>query len=139
MNEHTFYSIRTGKNQNTDGFSIDELKDLFLRVFNQLRTDGYFDESFGFYCVDNDFIEGKVRDVELEILLKIRKKEIWPIESRINLYTEDDLFDIIEFLNIHVSKPIDGSYHDWNNCGMHWETFNKAEGQAEFRKKINNC
>jgi len=38
---------------------------------------------------------------------------------------------------MHVSKPIDGTYHSYNNCGMHWETFNKAEGQKEFRRKMN--
>ena len=38
---------------------------------------------------------------------------------------------------MHVSKPIDGNYHGWNDCGMHWETFNKADGQKEFKEKIN--
>ena len=45
--------------------------------------------------------------------------------------------DIIEFLNQYVSKPIDGTMHSYNGCGMHWETFNKAEGQKFFREKIN--
>ncbi len=137
MSEHKFYSIRTGKNKNTKGFSLIELNELFLRVFNHLRQEGYFDENFGFYCVDQDYVEGKIKDIELEILLKIRKKSLWPIDDHISQYTEDDLFDIIEFLHIHVSKPVDGSYHSWNDCGMHWETFNKSEGQSEFQQKIN--
>lgn len=138
MSEHTFYSIRTGKNQNKDGFALDDLKNLFQRVYNNMTEEGYFSESFGYWCVDADNVPGKVSDVELEILLKIRKKTLWPVHTYIEQYSEEDLFDIIEFLFMHVSKPIDGTYHSYNNCGMHWETFNKAEGQKEFRLKIND-
>lgn len=138
MTDHTFYSIRTGLNKNRDGFSLDDLKELFHRVYGNLSEAGYFDENFGYWCVDADHIPGKVHDIELEIFLKIRKKDLWPIHDHIQQYTEDDLFDIIEFLYMHVSKPIDGTYHNYNNCGMHWETFNKSEGQKEFRAKIND-
>lgn len=111
--------------------------DLFVRVFTQMHEDGYFHEAFGFECVDAGHIDGKVRDVELEMLLTIRKKDLWPIYTATARYSEDDLFDVIEFLYQHVSKPIDGTYHNWDNCGMHWETFNQSEGQSEFRLKIN--
>ncbi|EFI34811.1 conserved hypothetical protein [Desulfonatronospira thiodismutans ASO3-1] len=94
-------------------------------------------KALAFIVVDQDYIPGKIVDIDLEILLKIRKKNLWPIDEHIKQYSEDDLFDIIEFLHIHVSKPVDGTYHNWNNCGMHWETFNKIEGQSEFRQKIN--
>ncbi|MCK4983043.1 MAG: hypothetical protein KAS17_08980 [Victivallaceae bacterium] len=137
MANHTFYSMRTGLNPNKDGFLLDDLKILFKRVYENLETTGYFDENFGFWCVDADYIHGKIIDVELEIFMKIRKKDLWPISEFIKHYNEDDLFDIIEFLYMYVSKPIDGNYHNWNDCGMHWETFNKVEGQKEFKEKIN--
>ena len=62
---------------------------------------------------------------------------MWPVQQYYVDYTEDDLFDMIEYLHEHVPKPIDGTYHNYGGCGMHWETFNKAEGQQEFREKIN--
>ena len=136
MTEHTYYSIRTCKNKNTRGFLLDELKDLFFRVYDHLGRDGYFDEYFGFYCTYGN-VKGKIRDIELEILLKIRKKDLWPIDENIIGYTEDDLFDIIEFLYINVSKPVDGTQCSEFGCGMHWETFNKIEGQKIFRQKVN--
>lgn len=52
-------------------------------------------------------------------------------------YTEDDLFDVIELLYDLVSKPLDGNYHSWQNCGMHYSTFNQPSGRAEFRSEIN--
>ncbi|MBW1617040.1 MAG: hypothetical protein JRJ49_11065 [Deltaproteobacteria bacterium] len=75
-------------------------------------------------------------DVESDILLKIRKESLWPINKFIENYSEDDLFDIIEFLHIHVSKPINAvwdGYLEINCC----DEFDKAEGQKEFREKIN--
>jgi hypothetical protein len=135
---HNYYSQRTGKNPNLKGLPLENLVDLFQRVYQQLEDDGYFSEAFGFWCVDADHILGKVRDVELEMLLKIRKKNLWPISTNAKNYSEDDLFDVIEFLYQHISKPIDGTMHSYNECGMHWETFNKQEGQVVFVEKINN-
>ena len=135
--KHAYYSQRKGTNPNLHGLPLKDTIDLFLRVFAQLRKDGYFDEAFGFFCVDDGHIEGRIVDVELEMLLTIRKKDLWPIDTKAQNYSEDDLLDVLEFLYQNVSKPIDGTYHNWNQCGMHWETFNQSEGQAYFREKIN--
>jgi hypothetical protein len=135
---HTYYSQRQGTNPNLSGLPLSDVVDLFVRVFDQMCEDGYFHEAFGYECVDAGHIDGVVRDVELEILLSIRKKGLWPLHLMGPDYAEDDFFDVVEFLYQHVSKPIDGTYHNWDNCGMHWETFNKAQGQAEYREKVNS-
>jgi hypothetical protein len=135
---HQYYSQRIGSNPRVNGLELSEIRDLFVRTYARLRVDGYFDESVGSNCVDTGFTEGSLGDVDLAILLAIRKKHLWPIEDRIGWYTEDDLLDIIEFLFQHVSKPIDGTMHNYGRCGMHWETFNQAAGRAEFRQKIND-
>lgn len=133
-----YFSTREGLNPNSNGLPLADITELFSRVFGHLRNDGYFDEAFGFYCVDAGEVFGKVKEVDLEILLAVRKKSLWPIEKFSPGYTEDDLFDIIEFLFHHVSQPIEGSMHNYNGCGMHWETFNKVEGQAVFIEKMNS-
>lgn len=135
---HKFYSQRKGTNPNLNGLPLETIIELFLRTYSNLVEDGYFDEAFGFFCVDMGDVKGKVKDVDLEVLISVRKEDIWPIQTYAHNYSEDDLFDMIEFLYLHVSKPIDGNYHSWNDCGMHWETFNKLEGQVEFIKKINS-
>lgn len=46
---------------------------------------------------------------------------------------------MIEFLYQYGSKPIDGTMHDYNGCGMHWETFNKKEvevGGAPYQASL---
>lgn len=132
-----YYSQRKGANPNLRGLPLTDVLELFKRVFDQMREDGYFDEAFGFECIEDGCIKGKVRDIELEMLLTIRKKGLWPIAEKVERYSEDDFFDVIEFLFQYVSKPIDGSYHSYNDCGMHWETFNKKQGQAEYCDKVN--
>ncbi|QLE29997.1 hypothetical protein [Vibrio parahaemolyticus] len=134
---HQYYSQRVGSNPNLEGLPLSDTIDLFVRVYNQLESDGYFTQAFGFWCVDSDYVDGYVKDVELEMLLTIRKKNLWPIYECAPSYTEDDFLDIIEFLYQHVSKPIDGTMHSFNGCGMHWETFNKKEGQIFFVEKAN--
>lgn len=132
-----YYSQRKGTNPNLKGLPLSDVLDLFVRVFAQLRADGYFDEAFGYVCVDAGEVDGKVRDPELEMLLTIRKKDLWPVPDKAAFYKEDDFFDVLEFLYQYVSKPIDGTMHPFGGCGMHWEIFNQILGRNEFRDKVN--
>lgn len=134
---HIYYSQRTGSNENLEGLPLVEVVELLVRVFDHLCADGYFAEALGYDCVDAGRVEGLLRDVEMEMLLAIRKKLLWPIHKYSSKYSEDDFFDVIEFLFQNVSKPVDGSYHDYSNCGMHWSTFNKKAGRNEYRERVN--
>lgn len=134
---HKYFSQRAGTNPNADGLPLRDICALFEKVFDQLQMDDFFDEALGSYCVDAGDIPGKIRDIDLEILLAVRKKNLWPISNHHHLYSEDDLFDLIEFLYQHVSKPIDGTMHSYAGCGMHWEVFSQEEGRKVFRDRIN--
>jgi hypothetical protein len=59
------------------------------------------------------------------------------MEKAIQNYTEDDLFDIIEFLYEYISKSVERHYHSWNECGWHCCAFDREAGRGEFREKIN--
>jgi hypothetical protein len=133
---HTYYSHRTGSNPNLSGLPLSDVVKLFVRVYDAMCNEGYFQEAFGVDCTDGP-VAGKILDVELAILLSIRKKSLWPISIVAWRYSEDDFFDVIEFLFQHVSKGIDGRHHSFNDCGMHYDTFNQAVGRMEFRKRVN--
>ena len=134
---HRYYSQRKGTNPNLRGLPLADVIDLFVQVFEQLQDEGFFSEAFGFSCTDIDHIAGKIVAVELEILLTVKKKRLWPLQAHKHEYSEDDFFDVVEFLFQHVSKPVDGTFHSHDGCGMHWETFNQSEGRAIFRDRIN--
>jgi hypothetical protein len=130
-----YYSVRKSKNSLTE----DGLKALFGAVFRQFEEKQYFDEAFGFHCVDQGWTPGTIgQEPEVYFLRHLRKPNLWPIREKLNSYGEDDLFDVIELLYDLVSEPLEGTYHSWNNCGKHYSTFNQPSGQAKFRSEIND-
>lgn len=134
---HSYFSQRAGLSPHPNGLPLKDVIDLFVRIYDQFDEDGYFQEAFGYDCVDAGFVPGNVRDPDLAILLAIRKRDLWPLRKYSAGYSEDDLFDIIEFLYQHVSKPVVGTYHSWSNCGWHWNTFDQSEGRKDYCEKIN--
>lgn len=134
-----YYSIRIGKNKNFFGFTLDIAKRLFQDLYNDFDSKGYFQECFGYDCTDRDFVAGSLgKNIDAQIYRLLRKENLWPISEFVLFsYTEDDLFDVIEFLYDHVSKPVKGEYHSWNQCGWHYSEFDKIAGQADFAAKLN--
>jgi len=138
MREKPYYSIRTGKNPLSGSIDFPMLIKLFKTLYVRFDDEGYFQEDLGFYCVDAGFVSGTLgHDIEGVLLLELRKNNLHPIRSEIDNYSEDDLFDIIEFLYDHCSKPITRTYHNWSECGWHCETFDREPGRAEYREKVN--
>ena len=77
--QHQYFSLRKGLNKNPKGLPLGDIRELIGRVLAQLKSDGHFDEAFGFTCVDEVCCRGRSRTQELEILLEIRKKNLWPV------------------------------------------------------------
>ena len=73
------------------------------------------------------------------LLLALRKDNLTPIGLRIDNYAEDDLFDVIEFLYEHCSRPIkeDGYHHTFSQRGWHFNSFERDPGRREYRERIN--
>ncbi|WID95162.1 hypothetical protein QO058_20500 [Bosea vestrisii] len=131
-----YYAQRKGKISGQ--FDFLTLRQLAGSVFHKLKQDGFFDESFGFYCVDAGSVPGKLgQDVEFTVHLRLGKPDLWPFVERVYDYDEDDLFSVMEFLYDHVSKPIKGQMHDFGNCGMHWDEFDVEVGRKAFREQVN--
>ncbi len=133
-----YYAERTGKNPSGGKVDLKTLKALYRSEYDRLDSDGYLQEHFGLVCVDADFIPGKLgRDIGARVLFLLNEDGLWPIRQQLESYNEDDLFSVIEFVFDHISKPISGQNHAYNDCGMHWETFDEAAGKAEYRASLN--
>jgi len=138
MMRRDYFSVRSGKLSVTQDLSFKMLKKLFVVVYEKLVRDGYFQKYFGYDCVDEGEVSGELgSDVTAMVFFNLKKEHLWPIHSKIEEYDESDIFDMIEFLHDHCSKPISGYYHQFNNCGYHYSTFDDQSGQALFREKIN--
>lgn len=138
MRDRPYYSVRTGKNPGGALLDIAALLKLFKSQFEQFSENGYFQQSFGYWCVDSENVAGSLgSDLGGVVLLELRKDNLWPILTKCLEYSEDDLFDIIEFLYDNVSKPTEGYFHSYGGCGYHYNSFNREEGQVEFRTRMN--
>ena len=115
------------------------VKEIFLGLYRNFVNRCYFQEAFGYQCVDAGYIEGTLGDdIGLYFYRKLKKRTLWPLTDKIESYNKNDLFDVIELLYDLVSKPLEGDYHSWDNCGWHYRTFDKAGGQQEFIAEIND-
>lgn len=133
-----YYSLRTGKNPKGVEIDLKTLKTLFKSSYAQWEEAGYFQEYFGYCCVDAGDVPGKLgSNIAAEMLFHLRKENLWPLLDRIDDYQEDDLFDVIEFLHDHISKPLEGDFHSYANCGYHYHTFDREAGKAEYRARLN--
>lgn len=123
-----YYSHRTGKNPEAIRYELPMLVKLFKTLYLDFRNKDYFQQNFGDLGAD----------IEAQMFLAIRKSDLWPIEEKCNNYSEDDLFDVIEFLYDCVSKPIHHHrYDEWSNYGDYYDTFERETGKQEFRDRIN--
>lgn len=136
--DRPYYSQRTGKLPGNSRFDLASLKKLFRSLYDQFAREGYFQEDLGYECVDAGFVAGSLgTDIEAELLIALRKPELWPFWKTIDSWSEDDLFDVIEFLHDHISQPTKRHYHSFDDCGWHCSAFDRPAGQAEYRAKIN--
>lgn len=137
MFKRDYYSVRTGKINPSQEINFEVFKRLFLAIYTKLDSEGYFQKYFGYDCVDGDVVGGLGADLEAALFLSLKKEGLYPVTDRISGYTEDDLFDVIEFLHDFCSKGIDGRYHNFNDCGFHFHEFDDVEGQKYFREQFN--
>ena len=106
-------------------------------MWTDFEVRGYFQQAFGYTCVDAGEVSGKILNIEAYFLFKLRKDKLWPVFIKCLSYQESDVFDVIELLYDLVSKPLKGTYHNFGNCGWHYSTFNKTLGRKEFKTRVN--
>ena len=136
-NRH-YYSVRTGLNRDGIQFDLGALRRYLRGTYDGLRESGHFQESFGYFCVDEGHVPGLLgSDVETKVAIALRKQDIWPIADHVDDNSEDDCFDVIEFLYDTVSSPVDGWFHQFSGCGWHYSTFDREAGRAKLREEVN--
>ncbi len=138
MSNRSYYSQRAGREVATAALGLVDLKRLFKSQYEQLEQEGYFQQDLGFHCVDSGFNPGLLgTDLQAEILLSLRKPDLWPVHSTIDKWSEDDLFDMLEFLFDHISMPTERHFHDYSACGWHCHKFDRVSGRTRYREKLN--
>ena len=89
------YSIRNGLNPNSNGFGIIEFRNLFLYTYNTIFSKGLLEEYLAIECEEHNV--GIKVDVEHHLMVSLRKDNLWPIQDKYHMYSEEDIFALIEF------------------------------------------
>jgi hypothetical protein len=114
------------------------LRGLFVTVYTTFEEKGYFQERLGVNCTDG-YVPGSVGDVKLYSFRKLRRKGLFPIWGRRDDLSEDEIFDLIEFLYDHASEPTgEGFFHSHDGCGYHYSKFVRGKAAQQFRTEIND-
>ncbi len=117
-------------------FTLDQLKKLFQSLYNRLDNARYFREYFGPDQMEQvnavfsgtPFAPGLVgSDLGAYFLLRLHKDNLWPIPGRLPKYSEDDLFDVMEFLFDHVSVP----------TGKDGTEYDRGQARSNYRNDLN--
>jgi hypothetical protein len=137
MKDHAYYSRRNARDPGAARLGLAQLKELVLAAYEDFDERGYFAEAFGSPCEDGPVAGSLGYDVGRFLFRKTRKKDLWPLRERIGAYTEDDLFDIIEFLHNYAARPARVWRHGFNNDCVHHGDFDRELGQVEFRAEVN--
>lgn len=147
MPNNNYYSTRNDKNPLT----IHILLEQFFEIYKIFVEIGFFQETFGYHCEDFECIEsfGKYKSpqqIYTNFLLQLNKKRIYPIEHYYEGYSEDDLFDVIEYLYNNISLPVNPKYHFFftsktiiSGRGPHYivDSYDKEKGQVRWRSAMN--
>lgn len=132
------WSERQGRGPRAVPLGFEQLRRLVFSALDELFDRDYFQEAFGYDCVDAGLVNGLVgRDPNAWFLRTLHRDDIWPYEERGEAYDAYTLFDVLEALHDLVSEPVRGRYHDFAGCGWHYSVFDKLKGQQAFRKLIN--
>ncbi|MEG3957014.1 hypothetical protein [Microcoleus sp. herbarium2] len=124
-----YYSHRTGKNPEAIHLELPMFVKLFKTLYLDFLKNDYFYAKYG-------AVPGKLgADIESQMFLAIRKSDLFPVEEKCNNYSEDDLFDVIEFLYDCVSKHTHGYNKYLDEYEDYYET---SAGKQEFRERINH-
>ncbi|MGA8745428.1 MAG: hypothetical protein WB507_06165 [Solirubrobacterales bacterium] len=146
--QRRYFSERQGRGPKAEPLPFDRLRRMVVEALDSLREQGYFQEAFGVECVDGDRPGTLGSDPNRHLERAIVRGKVWPYWDSVQVQLDvwvapcdewdpDVLFDVIEVLHDLVSKGADGTYHDFGNCGWHYESFNRPEGQEDYRRELN--
>lgn len=123
--------MRTGTSPTGGKFDIRMLATLVAALYQDLKNAHYFDEAFG-YVDSFKKVRGTLgTDIGVYVLRRLRKSTLWPINAFHHIYSEDDVFDIVEFFYDCVSKPVSLP------TLVIKRQYNAKAGQAYFRAEVN--
>ena len=148
--ERTYWSHRQGRGPKGQPTLADVYRAV-SRVIDEFWRRDFFQEWFGYGCVDAGDVDGRARmDMPSHVELVLGYEDLLPLEpDRVSeaasgppldlLMAEDRVFDLIEYLHDHISMGVEeaGGYHSYSQCGWHYNEFDRESAQSVLRQRVN--
>jgi hypothetical protein len=131
------WSERAGRGPRARPLTLDQLKRLAFSDVNDLWGRGYFQQAFGYECVDAGDVAGELSDPAAHFFRMTGRDDLWPYDYYGHEYDLDMLIELVEVLHDLASKPLKGYNHAFSDCGWHYETFDQEAGKEDFRVVLN--
>jgi hypothetical protein len=129
-----YWSTRTANRSLPVRLNLDQTVQAFVRlVVGEFKADGYLDQIFGNWCVDD---QGGPELAPAEVLSGRLGYEVeWPLETvKPDL---DDFCDLVEVFHDIVSRPSTRWYHEYSGCGWHYSAFATGPARRLYRWRVN--
>ena len=129
-----YFSVRTGRSPEHGKIDLPTLTKMFVNVYTNLHKRKYL-----FEATAHQMGGSYARQAEYAFV-RLRKEGLWPPKAGVE-YSEDDVFDLVEFTYDHVSMPIvgqsQGGFLSDAAAAFVGQMYDKEAGQEEFRLEIN--
>ncbi len=134
--KRAYWSRRQGL---TPSLTLGQAVRFYVAMLNEFRRRDYFDEWFGYDCVDLADVPGRAgEDRAAFATRRTFRNDIWPYEYGPTRWDEAAFLTAVEFYYDYVSKGVVGEEHSYNNCGMHWSQFESQPARTEYLDEINS-
>jgi hypothetical protein len=133
--KRAYWSRRQGL---TPSLTLGQAVRLYVSILNELRRKDYFDEWFGYDCVDLNDVPGRAgEDRASFVTRRTFRDDLWPYEYGPTNWNEAGFLTAVEFYYDYVSKGVVGEQHSYNNCGWHWSEFDPEPARVEYLEEVN--
>lgn len=122
------------------GYGLAELREMVRDLYKSLNEKGHLTQWLGYDCVDNGFVPGTAgSDPGGDVLLDVGRVGLWPPDPAANAWSEDAIFDFLQFVGGKVSSPVpeSGYYHQYNGCGWHDQDFTTEPARSSYIERVN--
>lgn len=106
----------------------------FVRLVDELASSGYLARSFPTPCVDE---HRHPPDPSTVLAERLGVTGLWPLSKSASGWDGDLFYDLIEVFHDLVARPRTRRFHDYSDCGWHYDDFALEPARILYRWRVN--
>jgi hypothetical protein len=110
----------------------------FAELIADFYVRGYLARDFAGPCVDDRSNSNTLRDLNAELHDRLgdsSERKLWPLQP--DDWDADTFYSLVEIFHDLVARPRHRWYHEYGECGAHFEDFDTEAGRRIYRALVN--